>query len=86
MLFGQTALRIQMFGLEGPLVPMKIGLVGYFNSGKVFQSGVNSRKWHHGYGGGFYIIPLRKEFTIFSTISFSEEESMLIELGLGSGI
>jgi len=77
-------LRLNLFGFNQVLVPMKVGLLGFFNSGRVFQSGESSTKWHNGYGGGLFIIPLREEFTIFTTFSFSEEESMLIEFGLGS--
>jgi len=86
ILFAQTGFRINLLGFDGPLVPMKLGLIGYFNSGKVFQSGRNSKKWHNGYGGGIFIVPLRNEFTIYTTVSFSEEESMLFEFGLGSGL
>ena len=84
--FGQTALRVNLFGVEGPLVPMNVGFIGYFNTGRVFQSGENSNKWHNGYGGGFFVVPLREEFTIYTTVSFSQEESMLFEFGLGSGL
>jgi hypothetical protein len=84
--FAQTGFRIDMLGISGPLVPMNIGLLGFFNAGRVFQSGEISNKWHNSYGGGFYIVPLMEEFTIYTTISFSEEESMLFEFGLGSGL
>lgn len=84
--FIQSGLRLNLFGFSGVLVPMKVGLLGFFNTGRVFQPGESSDKWHNGYGGGFFIVPLREEFTIYSTVSFSDEESLLIEFGLGSAL
>ena len=84
--FIQSGLRLNLFGFSGVLVPMKVGLLGFFNTGRVFQPGESSEKWHNGYGGGFFIVPLREEFTIYSTVSFSDEESLLIEFGLGSAL
>jgi Omp85 superfamily domain len=84
--FVQSELRLNLFGFSGVLVPMKVGLLGFFNAGRVYQSGETSNKWHSGYGGGLFIIPLREEFTIYTTLSFSEEESMLFEFGLGSAL
>ncbi|MCW8850084.1 MAG: outer membrane protein assembly factor, partial [Melioribacteraceae bacterium] len=84
--FMQSELRLNLFGLRGVLVPMKVGLLGFFNTGRVFQPGENSDKWHSGYGGGLFIIPLREEFTIYTTLSFSEEESLLFEFGFGSAL
>ncbi len=84
--FMQSELRLNLFGFSGVLVPMKVGLIGFFNSGRVYQPGESSSKWHNGYGGGLFIIPLREEFTIYSTVSFSDEESLLFEFGLGSAL
>ena len=84
--FIQTGLRADLFGFEGIVVPMRVGLLGFFNSGRVFQTGESSSKWHNGYGGGLFIIPLREAFTIYTTISSSEEESLLFEFGLGSAL
>ena len=84
--FMQSELRINLFRFYGGVAPMKIGILGFFNSGRVFQSNETSNKWHNGYGGGLFIVPLLEEFTIYSTISFSKEESLLFEFGLGSAL
>ncbi|MDX1699583.1 MAG: hypothetical protein R3250_03145, partial [Melioribacteraceae bacterium] len=84
--FIQTGLRLNLFGFNGTLVPMKVGLLGYFNSGRVFQPGESSKKWHNGFGGGLFVIPLREEYTFYTTVSFSEEESFLFEIGLGTAL
>ena len=35
-------------------VPGQIGLVGFFDIGRVFLSGESSDRWHHGAGGGLF--------------------------------
>ncbi|MDP2366562.1 MAG: hypothetical protein Q8M94_22635, partial [Ignavibacteria bacterium] len=66
------------------LVPLKVGALGFFNSGKIFQRNESSIKWHNGYGFGIFIVPLREDFTFHTTFGFSEEEKMLVELGIGT--
>jgi outer membrane protein assembly factor BamA len=84
--FLQTGFRFNLLDLDGGPVPTKIGLVGFFNTGRVFQSGESSQKWHKGYGGGLFLVPIREEFTFFTVASFSEEESFLFEIGLGTAL
>ena len=84
--FLQTGLRLNLFNVNGGLVPTKVGLLGYFNTGRVFQSGESSKKWHNGFGGGLFLVPIREEFTFHTIVSFSEEESFLFEIGLGTTI
>ena len=84
--FIQSELRLNLFGFSGVLVPMKVGLLGFFNSGRVFQPGETSTKWHNGFGGGLFFVPLREEFSIYTTVSSSEEEPLLFEFGLGSAL
>jgi outer membrane translocation and assembly module TamA len=37
-----------------------LGLIAFFDNGRVWQPGENSNKWHTGYGGGFLISPYNK--------------------------
>ncbi|MFC2084120.1 hypothetical protein ACFLS9_03605 [Bacteroidota bacterium] len=86
MLFLQSALRINLRGLDGAPVPLQVGLLGFFNTGRIFQSNETLNKWHNGYGFGIFIIPFRKDFTISTTFGFSDEESLLFEFGLGGAL
>lgn len=83
MLFFQSVLRMNLLGINNAPVPMQIGLLGFFNTGRIFQTGEQSEKWHNGYGFGIFIIPLREDFTIQTTFGFSEEESLLFQFGIG---
>ncbi len=83
MLFFQSFLRFNLLGLKGTPVPLKLGLLTFFNTGRIFQSGEKSNKWHNGYGFGIFIIPYKEDFTFHATFGFSEEESLLFGFGIG---
>lgn len=38
----------------------KIGLIGFFDNGRVWQPGEDSNTWHLGYGGGIILVPFNK--------------------------
>ena len=38
----------------------KIGLIAFFDNGRVWQPSVNSEQWHIGYGGGIMLAPFNK--------------------------
>lgn len=86
ILFMQSEIRINLFNINGSFVPMKVGILGFFNSGKIIQEKIKSDKWHNGYGFGLFLIPLREEFTIHTNFGFSKEESLLFEFGIGSAL
>ena len=86
IVFMQSELRINLFEFDKALVPMKIGVLGFFNTGKIFQRNEDSKKWHNGYGLGLFVVPLRKDFTLHTIFGFSEEESLLFEFGFGSAL
>ena len=54
----------------------KIGLIGFYDVGRVWQPLEKSTKWHTGYGGGFFIVPFNK-IAVSTTYDFSEEGPFL---------
>jgi hypothetical protein len=57
------------------LVKGHIGLLGFFDCGRVWIPTEESNKWHLGYGGGFWILPYNKlAFTV--TYGASEEDQL----------
>jgi len=50
----------------------KMGLVGFYDQGRVWQPGETSTKWHHGYGGGIILSPFNK-ISFAVTYGISEE-------------
>jgi hemolysin activation/secretion protein len=78
-----TNLGIQLVEARTSIIPFRIGLHGFFDMGRVWLNGENSTRWHKGYGGGFYIVPLREQFVIYLALGFSEEETALLMFNLG---
>ncbi|MCP5063659.1 MAG: hypothetical protein GY936_14525 [Ignavibacteriae bacterium] len=86
VLFLQTELQLSLFKISEAFVPLKFGLLGFFDTGRVFHTGESSNKWHGSYGFGLYVVPLREDFTIRTTFEFSKEESLLFQFGIGTAL
>lgn len=50
-------LRFKLLDFDSYLLPGTIGIVGFNDVGRVWAPAESSDKWHHGYGGGIYIVP-----------------------------
>jgi len=72
LLFGNAELRLKLSGF---------GVTGFFDTGKIVENKTNAAKWHQGYGVGFFII---SPMLLNASVGFSEEESGLITIGLGT--
>jgi hypothetical protein len=57
MVYNNFQARLRIANLAGYILPGQLGLTGFFDTGRVWQSGENSNSWHHGKGGGFYFSP-----------------------------
>ncbi|MEM6263308.1 MAG: BamA/TamA family outer membrane protein [Bacteroidota bacterium] len=78
-----SELSLQVANLQGISVPVRIGIKGFFDTGRIIQRGETSTRWHYGYGGGFYIIPYKEFLTLTVSAAFSQEESLYLRFGLG---
>lgn len=85
MVFFNSDLKIQILDIATPVVPVKFGIRGFYDFGRVYIEGENSDKIHAGYGGGIYLIPLEKSYSLALNIAFSEEEKnglIVFEIGI----
>lgn len=85
MVFFNSDLKIQILDIATPLVPVKFGIRGFYDLGRVFIDEEKSNKLHAGYGGGIYLIPLEKSFSFAFNMAFSEEEKkglIVFEFGI----
>lgn len=54
--FQNTDIRYSFTNLKTPIIPVKIGLYGGFDYGRIWlEKYETSKKWHNSYGGGFFI-------------------------------
>ncbi len=78
-----SELRIHLGKVRNTFIPFEIGLTGFYDQGKVWYEGDNQGHWHEGYGGGFYISPLTRDFLFTVQLESSPEENLLIRFGIG---
>ncbi len=57
MAYNNFEARIKLANLASYVLPGQLGLVGFYDIGKVWQKGFNDAAWHQGAGGGFYFAP-----------------------------
>lgn len=73
--FHNTEIRTRLFDLETLLLPASVGVLGFFDEGRVWADGENSNTWHYGYGGGIWISPLDR-VVLTTGLALSEEETL----------
>ncbi len=68
-------LRLKLFDFTSYLFPGSVGMIGFNDLGRVWLPGQSSSRWHDGYGGGIYIIPVEL-FLIQAAVGISEEGAL----------
>jgi hypothetical protein len=66
MVFGNAELRVPLFTFNA-LVPVRVGLLGLADIGRVYFEGESSDMWHKAYGGGAWFSFLKPENTLSLT-------------------
>ncbi len=59
------------------LVPLDIGLIGFFDSGRVFLDGEESSTWHSAAGGGIYASVFERAFVLSVVLGRSDESTRI---------
>ncbi|MES2454714.1 MAG: BamA/TamA family outer membrane protein [Bacteroidota bacterium] len=75
MFYHNIDLRLRLFNFTSYLVPGTVGMIGFHDTGRVWEKGESSDKWHHGYGGGLYVVP-GEVLLIQAAVGFSREATM----------
>ncbi len=84
--FINSELRIQLTEFQTALVPLKFGIKGFYDTGRVYSDFDTTDQFHQGYGFGVYFVPIKESFSLNISAGFSEEESGLILIGIGGAI
>lgn len=56
-LYNNMELRLALSNFGNYIFKGQLGLAGFYDVGRVWQSGETSQKWHQGVGAGIYFIP-----------------------------
>lgn len=76
--------RLKIIDSKSYLVPGEVGLLGFYDIGRVWYKGEVSKRWHASYGTGIYYAPFNLAM-ISATIGFSPENS-LFNFTIGSKV
>ena len=57
LFFQNIDLRFNLVQLRNYYLPVRFGIMGSFDYGRVWQDEENSDRWHYAYGGGLWISP-----------------------------
>ena len=82
MAYASAELRLKLFQSQSYIFPGNVGLMGFYDIGKVWQRGESSKKWHGAYGGGLYYVPYSLVM-LSATVAFSPEDQ-LFNFSLGT--
>jgi Omp85 superfamily domain/Calcineurin-like phosphoesterase len=72
MLYNNFETRIKLANLASYILPGQLGLVAFYDIGKVWQEGYDDHKWHQGVGGGLYFAPAQL-FVFQMVMGYSKE-------------
>ncbi|MES2419307.1 MAG: BamA/TamA family outer membrane protein [Bacteroidota bacterium] len=61
--YNNTEIRAKLGDFVSYVLPGQVGLLGFYDVGRVWKNGEQSDLWHHGVGGGIYFAPA--SLTIF---------------------
>jgi hypothetical protein len=67
--------------VKGHFYSGRIGLLAFFDQGRVWLPGENSSQWHYGYGGGLMIFPFNKIAVVVTYATSVEGGKAEIRLG-----
>jgi hypothetical protein len=57
MLYNNLEVRIKLAQIGSYILPGQLGLIGFYDVGKTWAKGYNSKDIHQGVGGGLYYAP-----------------------------
>lgn len=80
-IFNNTELRIRLANFTTYLFGGSLGLMGFYDTGRIWADNDESDKWLNGYGAGIWVAPFRRIVLNF-TYAFSKEDRFPI-VGLG---
>jgi len=72
-LYGSAELRFWLAKLNTPVVPVRLGVFGLVDTGRVWFEGEDSNTWHTSYGGGLLFQPAGAPITLHATVATGDE-------------
>jgi outer membrane protein assembly factor BamA len=81
MAFNNVDVRVQLLDFNVYVMRGIGGVLGFFDTGRVWAGGDDSDVWHTGYGGGIWIAPFN-QVALTATMGFSPDDT-LFDISMG---
>ena len=82
LFYSSFEVRVKLFKSESYILPGDVGVIGFYDVGKIWMRGQRSKEWHQSYGGGFYYSPFN--IVIVSATAGISDEDKLLNFSLGT--
>jgi hemolysin activation/secretion protein len=82
--FANGQVMLSLFNMN-LILPLRFGILGLVDTGRVWAEGENSTKWHPGYGGGIFLrVPATR--VVFHGLLVHSDEGNHFYVNIGYGI
>lgn len=81
--FLNTDLRFHFGTKVTSFVPIKYGIFGLYDLGRVWSEGEQSSVLHSAIGGGIYLIPYKESINLTFTVAHSDQKDLLFSFRMG---
>ena len=72
MLYNNFEIRLKIANISSYILPGQLGIMGFYDVGKVWAKGYNSDIWHQGLGSGVYFAPA--QLAVFQLVAGYSKE------------
>ena len=79
--YNNAEVRIRLANFKTYLFPGAIGIIGFYDTGRIWSDVNETDKWFSGYGGGLWFAPLRRLVITFTYAASKEDKLPLVGLG-----
>jgi len=73
--------RLKLFESFSYIIPGSVGLIGFYDVGRVWLTNEKSNVWHNGVGGGFFIMPA--DLFVIQAVVGASRETVLSYIRIG---
>lgn len=81
--YNNTDLRYSFSSQKTRVIPVRVGVYGSFDYGRVWLKGENSNKWNNSYGGGFFLNGVELMTANLGVFNSSDGIRIAFKLGFG---
>ncbi len=79
--YNNAELRVKIFDSKNYILPFGMGAMGFFDYGRVWLEGEDSKTWHPSYGGGLYFNII--DFAVLTASYAVSNDDEVVQVGLG---